>query len=108
MGKKKSAKSPATSFTTKKCPYCQAHLPLDAEECTNCKKSIGIVERHGSARKKNRLESLHRLCDCLACLFYLHLVGFPAISSAVFEWVSTAGIFLRLMQQRLGFSMIFN
>lgn len=72
MGKKKSAKSPATSFTTKKCPYCHAHLPLDAEECTNCKKSIGIVERHGSARKKTDWKA-YTVCVIAWLVFFIYI-----------------------------------
>ena len=39
------------SFSTKKCPYCQTHLPVDAETCSVCNKKVGEVESHGTARK---------------------------------------------------------
>ena len=38
-------------YTSKKCPYCSEHLPLDARICSSCKKKVGKVELHGMAKK---------------------------------------------------------
>jgi predicted amidophosphoribosyltransferase len=51
MGKFSNEKFDHESFSTKKCPYCQTHLPVDAEQCSACGKNVGEVEKHGTARK---------------------------------------------------------
>ena len=38
-------------YTTKKCPFCYVHLPLDAQSCTACKNKVGDVDRLGFAVK---------------------------------------------------------
>ena len=72
MGRKRSAKSPPASFSTKKCPYCQTHLPLAAETCTNCKKSVGPLERHGAARKKTDWKA-YTICIAAWTFFFIYI-----------------------------------
>jgi len=38
-------------YTTKKCPFCYVHLPLDAQSCTACKSKVGAVDKLGFAEK---------------------------------------------------------
>ena len=38
-------------YTTKKCPFCYVHLPLDAPSCTACKSKVGDVDKLGFAVK---------------------------------------------------------
>jgi len=38
-------------YTTKKCPFCYEHLPLDAQSCTACKNKVGNVDKLGFAQK---------------------------------------------------------
>ncbi len=38
-------------YTTKKCPFCYAHLPLDAQACSACKNKVGDVDKLGFAVK---------------------------------------------------------
>jgi len=38
-------------YTTKKCPFCYVHLPLDAQSCTACKSKVGVVDKLGFAVK---------------------------------------------------------
>jgi hypothetical protein len=38
-------------YTTKKCPFCYVHLPLDARSCTACKSKVGNVDKLGFAEK---------------------------------------------------------
>jgi hypothetical protein len=38
-------------YTTKKCPFCYVHLPLDAQSCTACKGKVGDVDKLGFAGK---------------------------------------------------------
>ena len=38
-------------YTTKKCPDCYAHLPLNAKECHACNAKIGDVDKLGFALK---------------------------------------------------------
>lgn len=35
----------------KNCPYCSTHLLVDATECTNCKKKVGPLNKHGVTEK---------------------------------------------------------
>ncbi|OQY07652.1 MAG: hypothetical protein B6I22_02585 [Desulfobacteraceae bacterium 4572_123] len=51
MDKFNSEKFGQEVFSTKKCPYCQTHLPIDAEECSVCGKKVGKAEKYGTARK---------------------------------------------------------
>jgi len=51
MGKFHSEQLDQEPFSTKKCPYCQTHLPVDAHVCSVCNKKVGKVERYGVARK---------------------------------------------------------
>jgi hypothetical protein len=37
--------------TTKKCPFCYVHLPLDVRVCTTCKSKVGDVDKLGFAAK---------------------------------------------------------
>jgi ribosomal protein L40E len=38
-------------YTSKKCPSCYVHLPLDARSCTACKSKVGDVDKLGFAEK---------------------------------------------------------
>jgi len=38
-------------YTTKKCPFCYVHLPLDSQACTACKSKVGDVDKLGFAEK---------------------------------------------------------
>jgi len=38
-------------YTTKKCPFCYVHLPLDAQSCTACKSRVGDVDKLGFAQQ---------------------------------------------------------
>jgi len=38
-------------YTTKKCPFCYVHMPLDAQACTACKSKVGDVDTLGFAEK---------------------------------------------------------
>ena len=38
-------------FTTKKCPFCYVHLPLDVKFCETCKSRVGEVDKLGFAAK---------------------------------------------------------
>ena len=42
-------KAPTVS---KKCPHCYVHIPLDAEKCPACKKTVGMVDKHGMATRR--------------------------------------------------------
>jgi hypothetical protein len=44
-------KKKSNSYTTKKCPFCYVHLPLDAHSCTACKSKVGDVDKLGFAEK---------------------------------------------------------
>jgi len=49
--KQSNGKPNSAKYTTKKCPYCNAHMPLRAKVCTDCKKSVGDVDELGFAEK---------------------------------------------------------
>jgi hypothetical protein len=44
-------KKKSNYYTTKKCPFCYVHLPLDARSCTACKSKVGDVDKLGFAEK---------------------------------------------------------
>ncbi len=37
--------------STKRCPECSMHIPIEATRCTGCGKRVGQVDKHGVARK---------------------------------------------------------
>ena len=37
---------------SKKCPHCYVHIPLDAQKCPACKKTVGMVDKHGMATRR--------------------------------------------------------
>ncbi len=45
------SKPKTTGYTTKKCPECYAHLPLNVKVCTSCKAKVGDVDKLGFAEK---------------------------------------------------------
>jgi len=45
------SKKNSNYYTTKKCPFCYAHLPLDVQACTACKGKVGDVDKLGFAGK---------------------------------------------------------
>ena len=46
-----SHKNIKNNYTTKKCPFCYVHLPLDAPSCSACNNKVGDVDRLGFAVK---------------------------------------------------------
>ena len=44
-------KKKSNYYTTKKCPFCYVHLPLDAQACAACKSKVGDVDKLGFANK---------------------------------------------------------
>ena len=50
MGISDHTKNEAPVFVSKKCPECLTSLPLDATQCTSCKKKIGKVNKNGIAK----------------------------------------------------------
>ena len=49
--KKRSASQKKSEYTTKKCPDCYAHLPLNAKVCHYCQAKIGDVDELGFGEK---------------------------------------------------------
>ncbi len=47
----KSANTSKGRHVSKRCPYCAVYLPLETVQCTSCKKKIGEVNEHGTAKK---------------------------------------------------------
>jgi len=45
------------TVVSKKCPWCLTYLPLDATVCHACKKKVGMVSRHGMAKKPVDIKS---------------------------------------------------
>lgn len=39
------------TLVSKKCPWCLVYLPLEARVCHACKKKVGMMDRHGMAKK---------------------------------------------------------
>jgi hypothetical protein len=48
---KQSLSKKANYYTTKKCPFCYVHLPLDVHSCTSCNNKVGDVDKLGFAEK---------------------------------------------------------
>ena len=46
-----SASKGKIKYSTKKCPDCYVHLPLNAKECHACKAKVGNVDKLGFAEK---------------------------------------------------------
>jgi hypothetical protein len=46
-----SASKGKIKYSTKKCPACYVHLPLNAKECHACKAKVGDVDKLGFAEK---------------------------------------------------------
>ncbi|MDX9787384.1 MAG: hypothetical protein RBT11_11435 [Desulfobacterales bacterium] len=38
-------------FSTKRCPFCSADLPLNAYRCGVCGKRVGAIDRQGRAKR---------------------------------------------------------
>ena len=49
--KSRSSDQKKLEYTTKKCPDCYAHLPLNVKECHACKAKVGEVDKLGFAEK---------------------------------------------------------
>jgi len=49
--KSRSESQKKLEYTTKKCPSCYAHLPLNVKECHACKAKVGEVDKLGFAEK---------------------------------------------------------
>jgi predicted amidophosphoribosyltransferase len=49
--KRKSPKQKKIEYTTKKCPDCYAHLPLNVKVCHACQAKVGDVDKLGFAEK---------------------------------------------------------
>lgn len=49
--KSRSESQKKLTYTTKKCPACYAHLPLNVKVCHACKTKVGDVDKLGFAEK---------------------------------------------------------
>ena len=49
--KKRSASQKKSEYTTKKCPDCYVHLPLNAKVCHSCQAKVGDVDELGFGEK---------------------------------------------------------
>jgi ribosomal protein L40E len=66
-------KKSISTYLTKKCPQCYAHLPLSAKTCSSCNAKVGEVDKLGFAQKPT---------DWLGYV----LAGVSIIGFAVFVW----------------------
>ena len=60
------------SKRTKKCPYCNVPLSLNANEWFSCKKKVGNINRHGIAERPTNYWS-YALCLVAWVGFYLYM-----------------------------------
>lgn len=49
MAESQRQKPPVTEL--KRCPYCSVELPLECEECPQCRQKVGKVDRLGRAKE---------------------------------------------------------
>jgi len=57
---------------TKRCPECFTYVKLDVQKCPNCKTRLGVVEKHGMAKRKtNWMSYVSFFIAFLALAFYV-------------------------------------
>ena len=62
---------------SKRCPYCATYLSLNAVECTSCKRKVGEVDAHGTAKKPvNWLGYLTAILACGGFIVYIYWLFF--------------------------------
>lgn len=61
-------------IVSKKCPHCYVHIPLDVLKCPSCKKTVGMVDKHGMATR--RVDWMSYIICFLAWLAFFMYIKF--------------------------------
>ena len=76
MSKSTDSKKKKSSALLKTCPYCSTHLLVDATECSECKKKVGPMNKHGITEKPTDWRAI---ASCVitwgALFFYIWVLG---------------------------------
>ena len=86
MSKSTGSEKKKSSPLLKNCPYCSTHLLVDATECSNCKKKVGPLNKHGVTEKPTDWKAISACVACWGALFlYFWVLGWGTPTVRLFK-----------------------